>query len=132
MLRAQVAVSIDKMPFAHSRGKNARSLREKAAQGLMNAPDKSRWLSQARIEQNAAVVRQALAPMNQMLLSGHESRNSPAVEVDEGISKLVELPPSNLPRRDRMVEHRSFIEAAHNHKPVDDQALVAADRKAVS
>jgi hypothetical protein len=132
MLRAQVAMTIDKMAFAYPGGENRRPMREEAAQSLIDTPHKSRRQPQASIEQHATIVRQALPPIGQMPIRGNENRNGSAVEVDECIGELVELPSSNPLRHDRMLEHRSFIEAAHDHKPVDNRALLATDGKPTS
>jgi hypothetical protein len=132
MLGPQVAMPVDNMAFAYPGGENVRLMREEAAQRLIDTPHKSRRQPQASVEQHATIVRQALPPMSQMPFRGNEDRNGSAVKLYKCIGELVELPSGNPPRNDRMLEHRSFIEAAHDHKPVNNRALLATDRKPMS
>jgi hypothetical protein len=114
MLRTQITVAIDNVTTADTISDKLWLLREKLALDAIDLPHESRQQTNAGVEENVSVVREAPAPVAKEDFGRHHYCVGSPIEGGEPCDKTIELPGGKLIRYECMFERLVFVKTTHD------------------
>jgi hypothetical protein len=130
MLRAQIAMAIDKAALHDALSEELCMAVEKSTLGPIGAADQSTRQAYTRVEQGAAVLRKAPLPFGKVRRRDSRHRPYSPVESAKAHDQSLKLPGFEPAIENELLEREVVLQSAHHDEPIDDRAGTA-DGKAL-